>query len=558
MRMEPVGSIEARNHWAARLLVVAIVTCLGLQAWLALVMEVNWDEFFFLSHIYNYQRGEMGKVLQSLYVHLLGWITAIPGDEIDQIRVGRLVMLACVAGTCALVYGLSKTFTSRTAALVAALVFASAGFSIVHAASFRADPLAAVLMMASLVALARGRPGARSMIVAAAAAAVAAMITVKVILYAPAFLGVAVWRILEANDRRRILLWLLGTGAATAAFFVALYLVQLGLLPNATNAGARAGLGNAAETQFAGGLLQRTKEIIQFTLISPVQVVLLLTGLGAALTMIAAKPTRLPALAVLGCGITILCVIIYRNAFPYFFPFILAPSAILAAVAVDAIPLLRKYVSVLGLILSCVAAMVAIEWSGRDLKSQRQVIAAVHNLFPRPVHYIDRNSMISSFPKRGFFMSTWGMLNYEASNVPVIEPLLRADVIPLVIANGPALENALEGSALAPGNRMLSERDKESLRGNFISHWGPLWVAGKVLHAPVQRAEMNILVPGTYTVEGSQITINGRVYSAGSTVELSRGRHIVSAEGTLPITLRWGDHLRRPTDSFEGSVYRGF
>jgi hypothetical protein len=80
-------------------LVAAIALCVALQAWLAVVMEINWDEFFYLSHIYAYQRGEFGGALQRFHVHLLGWLTSIPGNEIDQIVVGRFVMLLCEAGT---------------------------------------------------------------------------------------------------------------------------------------------------------------------------------------------------------------------------------------------------------------------------------------------------------------------------------------------------------------------------------------------------------------------------------------------------------------------------
>ena len=55
-------------------------------------LNVNWDEFFFLNHVYALKRNELTFVLQSAYTHLFRWLTRLPGNEIDQISAGRLVM----------------------------------------------------------------------------------------------------------------------------------------------------------------------------------------------------------------------------------------------------------------------------------------------------------------------------------------------------------------------------------------------------------------------------------------------------------------------------------
>jgi len=197
----------------------AIAACLLLQAWLAMTMEINWDEFFYLSHLYDYQRGEMTKALQSLHVHLLGWITCLPGNEIDQVIAGRFVMLAFLTGTCVLIYKLAREYFSPAASAIAVLAFASAGTTIVHGASFRADPISAAFLMLSLATLARAKPSLQSMILAGASVAVAAMITIKVGLYAPAFLGIAMWRLREKDQRPAVLKWLVGVAAAAAIVF---------------------------------------------------------------------------------------------------------------------------------------------------------------------------------------------------------------------------------------------------------------------------------------------------------------------------------------------------
>ena len=190
-------------------------------------MEINWDEFFYLSHIYDFQRGEITSALQSLHVQLLGWITSLPGNEIDQIIAGRFVMLAFLSGTCVLIYQLARQFFSPAASMVAVLAFAAPGPTIIHGASFRADPISAFFIMLSLVTLAKGRMSPGPMLLAGTSAAIAAMITIKVGLYAPAFLGIAVWRLREKGQRNQVLQWLAGAALTAAVVFAALYFLQV-------------------------------------------------------------------------------------------------------------------------------------------------------------------------------------------------------------------------------------------------------------------------------------------------------------------------------------------
>lgn len=539
-------------------LLVGVALCLALQAWLALVMEINWDEFFYLSHIYDYQRGEFTKTLQAIHVHLFAWITSLPGDEIAKIEVGRLVMLGCFGGTCTLVYALSRGFVSRTAALVSVLSFASVGFSIIHGASFRADPIAAMFAMGSLVVVARAQAGWVSAIAAGALAAVAAMITIKVTLYAPAFLGIGAWRLLTTGNRRATFLWLGGASVSAAAAFAFLYLVQLGLVPKGAGAASSAGLANAAETQMGAGLLPRLQEIVQFVLLSPAQTILLLTGLGGAGAMLHDRDQRPEAIALVGCGASLLCLLYYRNAFPYFFPFILAPAAILAAWAVEQVPALMKHVALIAIALTTPAVAVAVSWSKRDQNAQQQVVSIVHDLFPQAVHYIDRNGMIASYPKRGFFMSTWGMQNYRRAGVPVFDQVLARDTVPLVIVNGPALQDAFGERERLPAEYSLLDGDKATLRRNYVHHWGPLWVAGMVLEGAPEGTRFDVLVPGMYTVEGADVSIDGRALRASGLVALSRGGHVLRAPAGKLVTLKWGDRLARPTQTLTGPIYWGF
>jgi hypothetical protein len=304
--------------------------------------------------------------------------------------------------------------------------------------------------------------------------------------------------------------------------------------------------------------LPRSSELLQFFLTSPLQVFLLVTGAAAALSMLRQRSCRGEAVALIGCGATLLCLLFYRNAFPYFFPFILAPAVILAGTAAERIGLLFRHPLLLALGLAVPAVAVAQQWSKHDQGAQRQLLSAVHRMFPRPVAYIDRNSMIGGFPKRGFFMSTWGMADYR-EGPPIFASVLSRDVVPLLIVNGPALEEATGmTSRLAPEYR-LHAQDEIVLRRNFIPHWGRIWVAGKSVEANVDGAVVSIDIPGTYTVEGGPVWIDGRSVGAGEIAELTRGAHIIRSSAPLFVTLRWGDHLYKPVEAPSSApIYRGF
>lgn len=551
------------NGLSARIfLLPAIALCLGLQAWLAFVTEINWDEYFYLSQIYEHQRGEPADALQKFHVHLLGWLTRVPGDEIDQVVAGRLVMLLCQAASCALIYRLARAFFDPVPSLLAVLAFVSAGFTIMHGASFRADPLATALMMAALAVLARGRGSPLTALLIALPTAVAALVTVKIVFYAPAFAGVAAWRIATAADRRRTLIWLSGTAVASIVALAALYLLHSSSIPQANSAGAQAMMGSAGRTTIVeAGLFPRASETLRAALLAPAMTAAMLLALAVLPWRIAQGGSRRwRDVAVLACAGTLLTLLFYRNAFPYYFPFIWAPASLLVAWTAQHFGWLRSRPLALAITMAVPAVAIALMWAAqRPRTAQQQVLSAVHRIFPEAVPTIDRNSMVASFPKRGFFMSTWGMLGYQ-DRAPIFERILAAEAVPLLIVNGPALEHAVGLRDRFPRRYALVEADRRLLRDNYIPHWGPVWVAGKQVRV-TEREEvaLPILIPGTYTLEGQAIRLEGRELRPGETVRLGRGLYRLGVDAPGLVTLRWGDHLHRPVRQPPSQpLYRGF
>ena len=168
--------------------------------------------------------------------------------------------------------------------------------------------------------------------------------------------------------------------------------------------------------------------------------------------------------------------------------------------------------------------------------AQRTVIHAIHEIFPRPVPYIDRNGMIASFPKVGFFMSTWGMQGYRDKERPVFADLLRIRKPHFVLANVPALVSALAGtSAGGP----LHPDDMEVLRKHFVPYWGPVYVAGKQLHLePATDTVWDVLIAGSYRLRSEgPVTIGNVLYVPGSTVNLDPGYVSFRSELKQDVTL---------------------
>lgn len=550
MRADRFGSIE-------RGLICAGGLCLALQFWLALVMEVNWDEFVYLAHIFEHQRGELSSAVRTFHVHLFGWLTRVPGNEISQVEAGRLVMLACEAATAALVYALSRGFASRAASLFASLAYVAAGYTMIHGASFRTDPLAAALTMTALATIARAPPTWPWALLAGLAAAVAALVTVKVIFYLPAFAAIAWWRRSQSADRRRGFLWLAATAAATVLAFAALYLLHLELLADARTGASGRQLARAGQATLMSGLAPRAAEIAVAGLYSPLTSVLLLVGLATAAARLGERANRARHLAILGCASPLLCLLFYRNAFPYFFPFIMPPAMVVAGWIVDQIPLLRRNLLALMVMVTAPAIVVALKSSERDQHVQVAVLGAVHAMFPQPVPVIDRNSMIASFPKRGFFMSTWGMKDYRA-RPPIFATILAREPVPLLVLNHGALATAVDNNSYTAQSRLHPE-DEFVLRENYIPHWGIVWVAGKRLTVDTTGRSFAITIPGRYTLEGGSAIIDGRLVRDGALVSLERGEHSVRVAGAGMRTLRWGERLHRPPRSPpSGPIYRGF
>lgn len=524
---------------AALLILAGVAT----QAWLALRLNVNWDEFRFLDLVHTHARGDLDRPLQTFHVHFFAWLGAVPGGEIGQITAGRLVMLACQAATLALIWATGRHVAGPAGATLAALGWLAAEHTVQHGASFRADPLGAALLMLALYIVAVRRLSAVAILVAAAAGALAMLVTVKAALYAPAFLGAALLRLIDPGQRADVavrLAAMAGLAAVLAAALLALHAGQLGA-PEPRSAPADAG--SVLDTAFRSGTFPRAEEVAHWAPRSLVPLALITMGLAAA-----PRRGRGPAVAMALFAAPLLSILVYRNAYPYFFPFILAPAMVVAALGGAA--LARRPAAMAAVLAAAAASLTAQTMLAlpRDQAAQRAVIAAVHAAFPEPVAYVDRAGMIALFPREGFFMSSWGLAKYHAAGRPVFPDIIDRAAPPLVIANVDTLRAALGGGQVRPDRALLPE-DAALLRATYIAHWGPIWVAGRRLTLGAgERRDVEIRIPGPYTIEAAApVMLDGRRQLSGTTVTLRRGTSTVEATEPGVVVLRYGRSLPRPS-----------
>ncbi len=188
------------------------------KIWLIPRLNINWDEFYFLSNVHAAARGELTHGFQTAYTHLFTWLPHMAGDEISQIRAARLVTVVLLGISALLIQRLSMRWFTPAAAWTAALAFLAMWPSLKHGGSFRADSLLLPLQLGALLALTSSRLSDRHRGVGAGVLlGCATAITVKAVLLAPV---VAAFAIGDRGEWRRglqRLSWLAAAALATAA-----------------------------------------------------------------------------------------------------------------------------------------------------------------------------------------------------------------------------------------------------------------------------------------------------------------------------------------------------
>jgi len=543
-------------------LTLSLIVCMALRLLLTFVYEINWDEFLNLGMVYSFERGDLNESPVTGFVHGFRWLKYVSYNEVDQVIAARLVMFVLASLTLIFIVATARRFMPLYAALFAGLCFAVYTYTVRQGTSFRADTMAAGVLMPAVWIVATRPYKWQWAVLAGGLIGLSGMLTIKAIFYTPIIAALLMLNLAVPGPKAAAFrhgLIVAFTGLASFCLIFAAHWITLSdpvsifaFLERVTGATLGFEGNHVLPRYFVPGLVD-----------NPVFWISLILGLMTIGWRIAKARERIDAMKLLCFGFTLTTLLFYSESYPYYYPFILPPVAVLCGVGLAALNAKTgKRLALIG----ATAVVLKFGFNYSDVlrqhnRAQHQVVDVVHQMFPEPVAYIDRTSMVSSFPKKGFFLSVWGMLDYYNAGQPVIAEAIREDQPKFVLANRFMLEfENLVPERAGPEHYGFFLPDIVALRETYIPRWGKIYVAGKELlidPGEVQRFEVQI--EGPYTIEASApVTLNGEAFKPGSHVNLSAGEHSLTADVAGNVTLRWGVDLYRPDFDPPGRLFTRF
>jgi hypothetical protein len=170
--------------------------------------SIGGDEYIFLCrHPSRRERRAAGFAADGLCPSVR--LAALGGDnEITQVTLGRLIYVALWAGSLTLLYRLGRRLLDPLGALASVVLFAVFSYSVATAADFRIDGLLLPVLLS--VALLLLNPTIGRVAAAGALSGLAVAMSIKAVLWAPAFIGVlaiGLWNSRTDCDRSWQALW---------------------------------------------------------------------------------------------------------------------------------------------------------------------------------------------------------------------------------------------------------------------------------------------------------------------------------------------------------------
>lgn len=532
---------------------LAILSALvALQFSLIFVKSFNWDEFLHYGMVYQLRDGTLARPFQTLLARFLAWGPYVSDDLLTQMTAARLLAWSFFLVGLGSLYGLARKFVSREDALWTTLVYLSAGNVFVHGFAIRADPIVMATLMLALYLLATRRLRWTTVVAVGALIGLAGMMTVKAVFYVPCFAGIAWLRLSEADDKQGVLARLAAVVAVAAITFVGMYMLhRAGLAPVRPSQDGVSFLSNGLNW-LTEGFLRQPGYTLMAVITSPVYVFALIK---TPFALRAPDITRAKAIALVTLCVPLATILFYRNVFPYFFVFILAPAAVTLAPAVA--ELRRNYGTLLLALAIATVPITKFITEPRDaLDRQRAMIDYIHHEFPISAVGFDYCGMVADYPRVfDHLVSGIGIANYNKRGIPLVAQAVESGELAFVIENRADISLALEGKTRKEG---LLPADARALHGNFVRAWGLIWLPGEVIPKGADPVWIDIPAQGAYTPNGD-VTVDGKRYGPGAVVKLSKGRHIVTGARVRQTVLWRGEHLPAPApQTTAGLVFTNF
>ncbi|WP_394252089.1 hypothetical protein [Vibrio profundi] len=566
---EPKPHNESFPKHLVKALCALTVLAMSAKLYVVFTYEINWDEFYYLSFVHQYIGQYLINSFQTFHIHFFTWLQLLSNNEVDQIIAARSIMWLLQLFTGYLIFRISRIHLSLTASLFSVLAYFSLSYGLRMGASFRTDPIATALLLMTTHYLFQAKLSHLKSIFFGVITSCALLVTLKSSLYGLALAPIVLISLYYSANRRQYFGHICSFVGSILLSFAVLHTwhsVQIGgdnLLDDLLT------MFGAADKTLNQRVLFPGWPYFVHTFTSDIGYWLtLLTGIAFAIySSIKHVPfSREVSLKFLSLSLLLATLLFYRNAFPYYYSFMLAPVSVLLGFTWHCTATLRsKRLRQTFMLTTLSLFFVSIVLNGWLIPSQRSnqyqsaYLDRIHQIFPKPVPYIDRCSMVSTFPKFGFFMSTWGYENYISRGEPTITEAVMKDAPVFVI------ENTVFLNTLSSENKQtwLLPEDELSLNSHYIHHWEDVYIAGKHIELSEQQpvVEINIAIPGVYTLESeASVIVNQRPLYPGQTLFLAKSTHSIRSNDHFGIyTFRWGNHTFRPEAlDKEAQLFTGF
>lgn len=543
----------------SRTMVAGFATLVGLllvQLWLLWFKSFNWDEFLHYGHVFAARNGTLDAPFQVLHSRILYWVPDATASIVDQMRIARLFMFACTLVTLAAIFGLAQRFTSRENALLAAIAYLGAGYVFTQSFSIRADPMAAASLMSALYLMTARTNRLASYIAAGALVGLAGMITMKSVFYAPCFAGLAWLLWTQSKDKREALIYFATAALATILTFGVIYFWhKSNLAPLPERFADMSKFIDGGRRWILPASYPAFKHVVRQVGWGLVFFVGMLFALSAWKTSKLSSPHRI---ALIGLAAPLLTLLFYRNTYPYFFVYLLAPVAV--AVSASWGLLVRRYgiAPVLGAM--CIAPVVLAAFTPRDIIfRQETVIDYLRSEYPQGTVYLARSNMLPDYPRVISHLATGpGLAGYHERQRPLVAEAFARGELSFILASSTSITNALQG---VHGPWSFLPEDVAVMTNHYVNHWGLVFLEGEQIESVTGEQEITIPRAGPYTLDGQAIILDEVRIEHGETVVLERGTHSISCVTDCDLrTVLWrGEKLPTPPPAISGrTLYTNF
>lgn len=510
--------------------------------------------------MYKYLDGSLKHSENIFHVHFFSWLKYFGPNEVDQIIVARVVMYLFFLGTCYYLFLIARYYLDEISALFSLLCYQSFVFTAINGSSFRHDSIAIFFLMFALYYFLVKENTPIFRVAAGLAIAIAMVFTIKSAIYLATFCGLIVIKFLFSRNFYKTLV---SDSIFIFTFFLCYIIINkfhISTIPDMSIATQFDSISKIYSTfilpkqffpQFKIFLLLYKFDRITWLLLS--------SGIILLIIDCAKKPYVLKNIGLFSLLIPLFSILIYRNAFPYFYVFAMPPATIFCGYLLWKLIHSVKFkhqiiyfvlIVVFGSVIFKNLVTYYASINSNQIGFQKEILNVIHKMFPDPVPYIDGSFMVSSFPDTDLFLSSAGMEGYLKVGEPIMEGLLTAKKPRFLLANIAHLNLHSEAPAKSYKGVSLMIKDWQILKDNFIHHWGPIWVTGKQFKFKNKNEikRFKIAVPGIYTTEGNEnVLIDGRLIQIGDVVSLKAGDHIIKSQNSPGRTsLRLGENLYRP------------